>query len=254
MPAIAVIQFTAAPPHTPGRLLHWTPWEQEGSEALRILLVEDDPLLGDGLRTALVNAGHMVDWVTDGRSGLQAARLEPFDLVLLDLTLPGMDGMKVLGKLRQADDPVPVIVLTARDTVEDRVSGLDLGADDYLIKPFETAELKARIRAVRRRHTGRASPRLVHGELELDPAARVVTYKGEAVELQRRELDLLQHLLENSGKVLSKDALADRLYGWQEGIESNAIEVHIHHLRKKLYPELIQTVRGIGYTIGKPAS
>jgi len=218
---------------------------------MRILLVEDDELLGEGLALALADAGHVVDWLKDGASGLAALEQEEFDVVLLDLGLPRMDGMAMLGRVRDRSNEVPVIILTARDTLDDRVSGLDAGADDYLVKPFEIDELHARLRAVARRRAGRSRTQVVHGDLELDPVARQAKWKGEPVELRRREYDLLEMLVENAGRILSRDKLEQRLYGWQEEVESNAVEVHVHHLRKKLDPAFIRTVRGVGYVVDK---
>jgi two-component system response regulator QseB len=218
---------------------------------MRILLIEDDELLGEGLVTALSEAGHVVDWLKDGASGLAALDAEDFELVLLDLGLPRMDGMTMLGRVRRRDNDVPVIILTARDTVPDRVAGLDAGADDYLVKPFELDELHARVRAVARRRAGRALTRVVHGDLELDPVARQATWRGQRVELRRREYDILEALVENAGRILSRDKLEQRLYGWQAEVDSNAVEVHVHHLRRKLAPDFIRTVRGVGYVIDK---
>ncbi|MEJ2515329.1 MAG: response regulator transcription factor [Gammaproteobacteria bacterium] len=218
---------------------------------MRILLIEDDELLGEGVSTALADAGHVVDWLTDGASGLTALGTEAFELVLLDLGLPRMDGMSMLRKLRAADGDVPVIILTARDTLDDRVAGLDAGADDYLVKPFELDELHARIRAVARRRAGRADTRVVHGNLVLDPVSRQATWQGEPLELRRREYDILEALVENAGRVMSRGKLEQRLYGWRSEVESNAVEVHIHHLRRKLSPEFIRTIRGVGYMVEK---
>ena len=202
---------------------------------------------------ALVDAGHVVDWLKDGASGLAALGQEEFDVVLLDLGLPRMDGMAMLGRVRARSNDVPVIILTARDTLDDRVTGLDAGADDYLVKPFEIDELHARLRAVARRRAGRSRTQVVHGDLELDPVARQAKWKGEPVELRRREYDLLEMLVENAGRILSRDKLEQRLYGWQEEVESNAVEVHVHHLRRKLDPAFIRTVRGVGYVVDKTA-
>jgi len=220
---------------------------------MRILLVEDDELLGEGLAMALADAGHVVDWLKDGASGLAALEQEEFDVVLLDLGLPRMDGMAMLGRVRDRSNEVPVIILTARDTLDDRVSGLDAGADDYLVKPFELDELHARLRAVARRRAGRSRTQVVHGDLELDPVARQAKWKGQPIELRRREYDLLEMLVENAGRILSRDKLEQRLYGWQEEVESNAVEVHVHHLRRKLDPAFIRTVRGVGYVVDKTA-
>jgi two-component system, OmpR family, response regulator QseB len=219
---------------------------------MRILLIEDDELLGEGLRTALATEGHVVDWFRNGRSGLAAVAAEEFDLLLLDLGLPGMDGVDLLKRLREKGHALPVIILTARDTLDARVAGLDAGADDYLVKPFEVDELHARIRAVVRRRLGRAEPLISHGELTLDPVSRRVTWRGAELELRRREFDLLRTLLENAGRVISREQLEQRLYGWQDDVASNAVEVHVHHLRRKIAPRLIRTVRGVGYIVDRP--
>ena len=218
---------------------------------MRILLAEDDPLLGDGVRTGLLQAGFAVDWVTDGQDARLALAGEPYDAVLLDLGLPKADGLAVLRELRAARNPVPVLILTARDALADRVAGLDAGADDYLVKPFALAELQARLRALLRRSKGVVDPVIRHGRIALDPAARTVTLDGAPVELSAREFATLQELLVNAGRVLSRSRLEEKLYGWGEEIESNAVEVYVHHLRRKLYPELIQTVRGVGYLVPK---
>ncbi len=218
---------------------------------MRILLIEDDELLGEGLRTALAASGHAVDWFQQGTSGLAAARAEEFDLVLLDLGLPGLDGTDLLRRLRGAGNPVPVIIITARDKLDARIAGLDAGADDYLVKPFEVDELHARIRAVSRRRLGRAESLLSHGELTLDPVSRRATWQGAELPLPRREFDLLMTLVENAGRIISRESLEQRLYGWQDDIASNAVEVHVHHLRKKLTPDLIRTVRGVGYVVDR---
>lgn len=220
---------------------------------MRILLAEDDPLLGDGIRAGLGLEGDTVDWVTDGSAADQALATDEFDLLVLDLGLPRRDGMEVLRGLRKRGDMTPVLILTARDKVADRVAGLDAGADDYLSKPFDLDELLARVRALTRRHTGRAQPLLEHGQLRLDPATHQVSLGGEPVELAPREYALLRLLLEQRGKVLSRTRLVEALYGWDGELESNAIEVHVHHLRRKLGNELIRTVRGIGYGIDRPA-
>lgn len=219
---------------------------------MRILLAEDDPLLGDGIRAGLGLEGDTVDWVTDGVAADQALTTDEFDLLVLDLGLPRRDGMEVLRGLRKRGDMTPVLILTARDKVADRVAGLDAGADDYLSKPFDLDELLARVRALTRRHTGRAAPQLEHGDLRLDPATHQVSLAGQPVELAPREYALLRLLLEQRGKVLSRSRLVEALYGWDGELESNAIEVHVHHLRRKLGNELIRTVRGIGYGIDRP--
>jgi len=222
---------------------------------MRILLVEDDPLLGDGLTAGLRQAGFAVDWVKDGVVADHALKSESFDLVVLDLGLPRLSGMEILRRLRErpgdAGGNTPVLVLTARDATGDKVAGLDAGADDYLVKPVDLDELAARVRALTRRAAGRTMPQVHHGELMLDPIARQVTQHGEAVELSAREFDLLQALLENTGRVMTRTQLEGALYGWRDEPDSNALEVHIHHLRRKLGNDLIKTLRGIGYTISR---
>lgn len=218
---------------------------------MRILLVEDDPELGDGLTVGLRQAGFAVDWLRDGHAADLALRDESFDLVVLDLGLPRMSGMDVLKRARDRGQNLPILILTARDATGDKVSGLDAGADDYLVKPIDLDELSARIRALTRRSAGRAAPLLVHGELAIDLAAHRVTLAGQAVELSGREFSLLHMLLENAGRVLTRSQLEQSLYGWHDEPDSNALEVHIHHLRKKLGSELIRTLRGVGYTIPK---
>lgn len=220
---------------------------------MRILLAEDDLLLGDGIRAGLRLEGDTVEWVTDGVAAENALVTDEFDLLVLDIGLPRRSGLDILRNLRHQGRLTPVLLLTARDKVADRVAGLDSGADDYLTKPFDLDELQARVRALTRRTTGRALPQLVHGELRLDPATHQVTLSGQAVELAPREYALLRLLLENSGKVLSRNQLEQSLYGWSGDVESNAIEVHVHHLRRKLGNQLIRTVRGIGYGIDQPA-
>ena len=218
---------------------------------MRILLVEDDPELGDGLTVGLRQAGFAVDWLRDGHVADQALHTESFDFVVLDLGLPRLSGMEVLNRARARGQTMPVLILTARDATGDKVSGLDAGADDYLVKPIDLDELTARIRALTRRSAGRAAPLLVHGDLSLDPAAHQVTLGGQPVELSSREFSLLQLLLENAGRVLTRTQLEQSLYGWRDEPDSNALEVHIHHLRKKLGSDLIRTLRGVGYTIPK---
>lgn len=218
---------------------------------MRILLVEDDAGLGEGIRTALKPEGYTVDWLRDGRSALHALTDESFDLAVLDLGLPRLDGLEVLRQLRAAANPVPVLVLTARDATADRIAGLDAGADDYLIKPFDVSELKARLRALLRRSFNRPQPALEYAGITLDPASQTVTWQGQPVSLQRKEFILLHELIAQPGRVLTRDKLQQVLYGWGEEVESNAIEVHIHHLRKKFAPELIRTVRGVGYLVDK---
>ncbi|MBK6631001.1 MAG: response regulator transcription factor [Betaproteobacteria bacterium] len=220
---------------------------------MRLLLVEDDRLLGDGIRAGLQQAGFAVDWAQDGRAAELALAGEPYDAVVLDLGLPKLSGMEVLKGLRAARNAVPVLILTARDAVPDRIAGLDAGADDYLVKPFDLGELQARLRALLRRGKSEGDPLLRHGDLTLDPAARSVSWMGNPVELSAREFAVLHALLLNAGRVLSKSQLEEKLYGWGEEIESNAVEVFVHHLRRKLAPELIRTVRGVGYMIPKAA-
>ncbi len=218
---------------------------------MRILLVEDDEMLGDGLRTGLIQYGYAVDWLKDGLSADQALKTETFDIVVLDLGLPKMPGITVLQNLRSRGQTMPVLILTARESIDDRVKGLDSGADDYLTKPFDLDELCARLRALQRRFSSRADPLLVHGTITLDPAAHTVTLENETVNVSRREFALLQKLLENAGRVLSREHLTQSLYGWGEDVDSNALEVHIHNLRKKFGQSFIHTIRGIGYMIDK---
>ena len=222
---------------------------------MRILLVEDDRLLGDGLKAGLAQAGFAVDWLRDGEAAMAALAAEHFAAVVLDLGLPRRDGLSVLQWLRGRHDATPVLILTARDQLEDKVRGLDLGADDYVLKPFDLDEIAARLRALVRRAHGRPTPLLTLGEVELNPAARTVTCGGQPVELTGREFDLLHVLLQNADRVLTRRALEEQLYTWGEEVGSNALEVHIHHLRKKLGNDLIRTVRGVGYmaSAGAPA-
>lgn len=221
---------------------------------MRVLLVEDDELLGDGLRTGLIQAGYTVDWTKNGLAADQALQNEKFDLVILDLTLPRMDGISLLQKVRSRGDTTPVLILTARESIEERVKGLDSGADDYLTKPFDLDEVCARLRALQRRFASRALPLLVHGNLSLDPASHLVTLNNENITLPRREFALLHILLENEGRVLSREHLTQSLYGWGEEVDSNALEVHIHNLRKKFGQSFIRTIRGIGYMVEKSKS
>ena len=223
--------------------------------AMRFLLVEDDPMIGDTLRAALRMEGHAVDWVRDAAAAQSTLASERFDLVLLDLGLPQGNGLDVLRAARGRGDATPVIVLTARDGPGDRVAGLDAGADDYLVKPFELDELGARIRAVLRRQAGRAAPVLSHAGVTLDPATRQVTRDGQPVLLSAREYAVLELLMQRPGAVLSRAQIEDRLYGWGEEIESNAVSVYVHQLRKKLGAEFIRSMRGVGYFLdaGAPA-
>jgi len=216
---------------------------------VRLLLVEDDSMIGVSIRKGLRDEGYTVDWVQDGRAAEVAIETEPYALVLLDLGLPHKDGLAVLASLRARHRRVPVLVITARDAVPDRIKGLDLGADDYLVKPFDLDELAARIRAVLRRHEGRAEPLLAFGGLILDPATHSLKQRGRDVPVSAREFALLAALLERPGTTLSRAQLEERLYGWGEEVASNSIEVHVHNLRKKLGEGAIRTVRGVGYSI-----
>lgn len=218
---------------------------------MRVLLVEDDALLGDGICVGLAQAGFAVDWVNDGREAELAVSGQAYDAVILDLGLPRVPGLDVLRRARNAKNPVPILILTARDTVPDRIAGLDAGADDYLVKPFDLGELQARLRALVRRAHGQVEAVITHGALRLDPVAHGVSFEGRTVELSAREFAVLQELLRNPGRVLSRASLEEKIYGWGEEIESNAIEVYVHHLRRKLKPHLIRTVRGVGYMMAK---
>lgn len=220
---------------------------------MRILIVEDDYLIGDGLQTGLSALGFACDWLRDGKQGLAGIGAAPYDAVVLDLGLPGMDGLAVLAAWRRAGHQEPVLLLTARDGVHDRIRGLDGGADDYLVKPFALGEVAARLRALIRRSSGQSATRLRHGQVEFDAAARTATLAGEPVALSARELALLELLLANKGRVLSREQIEEKLYDWAHEVESNAIEVHIHHLRKKLGSDFIKTRRGLGYTLGDEA-
>jgi two-component system response regulator QseB len=216
---------------------------------MRILLIEDDGMLGDSVRRGLRQKGHAVDWVRDGRDGELAAQTEPYDAILLDLGLPGKPGLEVLSALRQSGKKTPVLILTAQDAISDRVTGLDAGADDYLVKPFALDELSARLRALDRRSGGRAEPVLENGSLTLNPASREVFLEGAPVTLSSREFSLLAALLAHPGRPVSRTRLEEILYGWGEEVESNAVEVHVHALRRKLGPDWIKTLRGVGYMI-----
>ena len=218
---------------------------------MRILLVEDDALLGDGLCTGLKQSGFVVDWLRDGVAAEMALSTESFSAIVLDLGLPKRSGLEVLRHIRGTRQSVPVLILTARDAVADRIAGLDAGADDYVVKPCDLGELAARLRALVRRSAGQATPVLAVGSLEMDPAGHLVRFRGREIDLATKEFLLLHELALQAGRVLSKDQLAERLYPYGEEIESNAIEVHIHHLRRKLAPELIVTLRGVGYFLPK---
>jgi DNA-binding response OmpR family regulator len=216
---------------------------------MRILLAEDDPLLGDGLRAGLRQLGFQVDWVRDGAAAERELRAEPYAAAVLDLGLPLRDGMGVLGGVRKAGITLPILVLTARDAVTDRIRGLDVGADDYVVKPVDLHELAARLRALVRRSHGAPQERLTVQDVALDPAARLVHRAGMPVALSSREFDLLHVLMLNTGRVMSREQLEQHLYSWGREVESNAVEVHVHHLRRKLGNAFIQTVRGVGYII-----
>jgi len=216
---------------------------------MRLLLAEDDPILSSGLISALTQAGYRVDHFADGDSAHHALKVESYDIAVLDLGLPGKDGNSIIKALRQHRETVPVLVLTARDGIDDRVQSLDLGADDYLVKPFDLEELMARLRALRRRYGGRTELVIRYQQLMLNPDAHQVTLAGDEIKLTAREFTLLEALLEKVGRVLSRDQLGQALYGWNDGVESNAVEVHIHNLRRKLDGVPIRTVRGVGYMI-----
>jgi len=218
---------------------------------MRLLLVEDDLMLGEALQDALTPHSYVVDWVKDGESALKSLRREHFEIIILDIGLPGMDGFEVLKNLRSENFELPVLLLTARDSLTDKVTGLDAGADDYLLKPFDLDELLARLRALSRRAAGRAIPFINYGKLRINPENQTVNYDDQPILLARREYMVLIKLLENTGRVLSREQLEQSLYGWMDEVESNAIEVHIHHLRKKIPMDLIRTLRGVGYTINK---
>jgi two-component system OmpR family response regulator/two-component system response regulator QseB len=219
---------------------------------MRVLVVEDDALLGDGMQAGLSQAGFATDWVRDGAAAEVALRTGTPDAVVLDLGLPRLAGLELLRRMRAAGNRTPVVIVTARDAIEDRIKGLDGGADDYVVKPFDLQELAARLRALIRRAAGEAAPRLRVGEVELDPAAREVRFRGAPVELPAREFALLHALMHAAGRVLTREQLAERLYAWGEELESNAIDVHVHHLRRKLARVVIRTVGGVGYLLRRP--
>jgi two-component system, OmpR family, response regulator QseB len=218
---------------------------------MRVLMVEDDRMIAKGLRTALTQDGYAVDAVGDGRSAAEALRTSRFDLVLLDLGLPERDGLDVLRELRRRGDATPVIIVTARDDVRNRIDGLDAGADDYIVKPFDLDEVAARMRSVLRRAAGRGDPSIRHRGITLDPSSHAVERDGEPVSLSAHEFAVLEALMQRPGAVLSRAQLEDRLYGWDAAIESNAVEVYIHGLRRKLGSDAIRTLRGVGYFVPK---
>jgi two-component system response regulator QseB len=218
---------------------------------MRVLLVEDDGMIAQGLQTALRQAGFAVDWMRAGGSAAAALKTSAFDVMLLDLGLPHRDGIDVLRELRKRGDKTPVIILTARDEIQHRIAGLDAGADDYVVKPFDLDEVMARMRSVLRRATGRGDSTIQHGDLRLDLAARTIERNGAPVSLSAHEYAVLEALLQRPGAVLSRSQLEDRLYGWDEQIGSNAVEVYIHGLRRKLGSDVIRTLRGVGYFVPK---
>lgn len=216
---------------------------------MKVLLAEDDLMLGRSMERGLRLAGFSLDWTQDGLQTQAALREQPYAVLLLDIGLPGLDGLQLLQWLRSEDRPVPVLVVSARDAVSDRVAGLNLGADDYLTKPFDLDELVARVHALARRGSGRAQPELQFGRLTMRPLRREALLDNQPVALAAREYDLLLALMENPGTVLSREQLESRLYGWQEEVASNAVEVHVHHLRRKLGAAWIKNVRGVGYKL-----
>jgi two-component system, OmpR family, response regulator QseB len=216
---------------------------------MRVLVIEDDPMIGRAVMAGLQEGGYTVDWVRDGVDAELALSHRVYDLALLDLGLPRRDGLEILKGLRRTGNSLPVVVITARDAVADRVAGLDHGADDYLVKPFDLDELLARARAVIRRKAGRPTPEMVCGALSVDPVKRLVLFRGAPVELSAREFAVLEVLMKEPGAVVSREKLEDAVYGWGEEVGSNSIEVHLHHLRRKLTPELIRNVRGVGYRL-----
>jgi two-component system response regulator QseB len=218
---------------------------------MRVLVVEDDPMIGRAVADGLQSEGYAVDVVRDGAAAELALLHGPYDLAVLDLGLPRKDGFDVLKSLRHARVDVPVLIITARDAVADRIAGLDHGADDYMVKPFDLDEFLARARAVVRRRAGRVSPEIAYGALTLDPVKRAVTLRGARVELSAREFAVLEALMREPGAVVSRSKLEDSVYGWGEEVGSNSVEVHLHHLRRKLDPALIRNVRGVGYRVAR---
>jgi two-component system response regulator QseB len=218
---------------------------------MRLLVVEDDPLIGRAVVTGLREGGYAVDWVRDGAAAELALSTAVYDLVVLDLGLPRKDGLELLRGLRRGGNDVPVLIITARDGLSDRVTGHDLGADDYLVKPFDLDELLARARAIVRRRLGRTSPEITYGSLTLDPVRRRVVFRGQTVDLSAREFAVLEALMKEPGAVVSREKLEEAVYGWGEEVGSNTVEVHLHHLRRKLEPQVIRNVRGVGYRIAQ---
>ncbi|OWY35645.1 response regulator [Herbaspirillum aquaticum] len=219
---------------------------------MRVLLVEDDAMIGEAIQAALKDASYAVDWIKDGQIAITTITSQHYDIALLDLGLPGKDGLDVLRSIRAKDIPIPLLIITARDGLDDRLQGLDGGADDYVLKPFQMAELLARMRAVLRRKGGIASPLLTNGLLSLDPASKEASLRdGGSIQLSNREFALLQALLMRPGAILSRSELEDRIYGWNEEVESNAVEYLIHSLRRKLGSDIIKNVRGVGWMVSK---
>jgi len=218
---------------------------------MRLLLVEDDAMLGRAVLTGLKREGYDVDWMSAGTSAQHCLETDEYDLMILDLGLPDIDGKTLLGQLRKQGNHTPVIILTARDSIEDRVGGLDAGADDYMIKPFDQDELMARVRALLRRRSGRATQVIHYRDITLYPEAMKAEYQSQPVDLSRREFTLLSELLNNTGRVLTREQLERAIYDWGQDVASNAVEVHVHHLRKKFFNDLIRTIRGVGYMIEK---
>jgi two-component system, OmpR family, response regulator QseB len=223
----------------------------KGENCMRVLLAEDDELLGDAVCKGLIEYFYTVDWVKDGQSAQEAISLNTFDIIVLDIGLPKSTGFEVLKFIRSKNITTPIVILTARDSIDDQIKGLDAGADDYVTKPFDLDALCARLRAMQRRASSRAEPILTYGFISLDPASHTVHANGELMNISRREFTLLQKLLENQGRVLSRESLTSTLYGWGADVDSNALEVHIHNLRKKFGTKLIRTFRGVGYMIDK---
>ncbi|WP_058911022.1 quorum sensing response regulator transcription factor QseB [Entomohabitans teleogrylli] len=219
---------------------------------MRILLIEDDPLIGDGIQAGLNKMGFSTDWFSDGPQGKNALASAPYDAVILDLTLPGLDGLDILRDWRNQGLKTPVLILTARDALEQRVEGLRQGADDYLCKPFELVEVAARLEALIRRSHGQTRALLTHGAVALDPAGLTATVNGEPLTLKPKEFALLELLMRNAGRVLPRKLIEEKLYNWDDEVSSNAVEVHVHHLRRKLGSTFIRTVHGIGYTLETP--
>ncbi|SET29606.1 quorum sensing response regulator transcription factor QseB [Kosakonia radicincitans] len=217
---------------------------------MRILLIEDDTLIGDGIKAGLSKKGFSIDWFTEGKQGQAALFAAPYDAVILDLTLPGIDGLDILRHWRSQKRSEPVLILTARDAIDQRVEGLRLGADDYLCKPFALVEVAARLEVLIRRTHGQTQSVLQHGPVTLDPVSLIATLEGETLVLKPKEFALLELLLRNAGRVLPRKLIEEKLYNWDDEVSSNAVEVHVHHLRRKLGSTFIRTVHGIGYTLG----